>query len=56
MPGPTPAIMAIAFLVVVVVEDIFFFDIFSGGGFSWEGGSWVLLFFFSWCIVGKEDE
>lgn len=33
MPGPTPAIMAIAFLaVVVVVEDILFL-IFSMGGF-----------------------
>lgn len=47
MPGPTPAIMAIAFLaVVVVVEDILFLILFNGG-FSWEGGSWggvVLLF------------
>lgn len=52
MPGPTPAIMAIAFLaVVVVVEDILFLILFNGG-FSWEGGSWVL-FFFSWCIVGR---
>lgn len=44
--------MAIAFLAVVVVEDILFSMLFNGG-FSWEGGSWVLLFFFSWCIVGR---
>lgn len=56
MPGPTPAIMAIAFLaVVVVVEDILFSILFNGG-FSWEGGSWGVLLFFSWCIVGEEDE
>lgn len=45
MPGPTPAIMAIAFLaVVVVVEDILFL-IFSMGGFLF-GGIWGVLFFF----------
>lgn len=36
MPGPTPAIMAIAFLAVVVVEDILFlifqWGVFLGGG------------------------
>lgn len=55
MPGPTPAIMAIAFLaVVVVVEDILFSILFNGG-FSWEGGSWgVLLFFF--LVYSREDE
>lgn len=36
MPGPTPAIMAIAFLVVVVVEDILFL-ISSMGGFLGRG-------------------
>lgn len=46
MPGPTPAIMAIAFLVVVVVvEDILFlifqWGVFLGGGIL---GGVVLLF------------
>lgn len=36
MPGPTPAIMAIAFLAVVVVEDILF-SIFSMEGFLGRG-------------------
>lgn len=47
MPGPTPAIMAIAFLaVVVVVEDILFSILFNGGFSFWGnlGGVVVLLF------------
>lgn len=46
MPGPTPAIMAIAFLVVVVVEDILFLILFNGGFFLGGGilGGVVVLF------------
>lgn len=45
MPGPTPAIMAIAFLaVVVVVEDILFSILFNGGFSFWEEGGVVVLF------------
>lgn len=46
MPGPTPAIMAIAFLAVVVVVEDILFSIFSMGGFLF-GGTWggiVVLF------------
>lgn len=53
MPGPTPAIMAIAFLaVVVVVEDILFL-IFSMGGFLGRGDLGGCCCSFSWCIVGE---
>lgn len=46
MPGPTPAIMAIAFLVVVVVVEDILFLIFQWGFFSGGGilGGVVLLF------------
>lgn len=37
MPGPTPAIMAIAFLAVVVVVEDILFSIFSMGGFLGRG-------------------